>query len=291
MSTKLDRSKFATFILSHGRPDNVVTLKTLRQFGYTGKVYIIIDDEDATADGYREKFGSENVIQFCKSDIAKKFDTADTSTDRRSIVFARNVCFEIAKELGLDYFLQLDDDYSGFYYRTSKDNVLQTKRVKNLDKVNEIMLDLLDDTGALTVAMSQGGDHLGGAKGRVRKGILRKAMNSFYVRTNRPVKFMGRLNEDVNAYAVLGSRGELFITPMAIALNQGETQQNKGGMTEIYLSTGTYTKSFYTVMMAPSCVRIYAMGYANYRLHHTVKWNCAVPKIIHENYRKKLSDV
>ena len=285
---KLDRTKFAAFILSHGRPDNVVTLKTLRRYGYTGKVYIVIDDEDATAEGYREKFGAENVIQFSKAAIAAKFDTADTGTDRRSIVFARNACFEIARDLGLECFLQLDDDYTSFAYRSIRDNVLQWVNVKSLDKVNDLMLDLLEDTGALTVAMSQGGDHLGGAKGRVRKGLWRKAMNSFYVRTDRPIGFMGRLNEDVNAYVVHGSRGELFLTPMVLCLVQNATQQNKGGMTEIYLSTGTYTKSFYTVMMAPSCVRISAMGPRNRRLHHIVYWDHAVPKIIHESYRKEL---
>ena len=37
---------FAVFILSHGRPDNVITYKTLRTSGYTGPVYIVVDNED-----------------------------------------------------------------------------------------------------------------------------------------------------------------------------------------------------------------------------------------------------
>lgn len=37
---------FAVFILSHGRADNIKTIKTLKKQGYTGKIYIIIDDED-----------------------------------------------------------------------------------------------------------------------------------------------------------------------------------------------------------------------------------------------------
>ena len=42
--------KFAAFILTHGRPDNVVTYKTLRACGYTGDVFFIVDNEDATVD-------------------------------------------------------------------------------------------------------------------------------------------------------------------------------------------------------------------------------------------------
>jgi len=36
--------KFAVFILSNGRPDNVITYRSLRSHGYTGKIYIIVDD-------------------------------------------------------------------------------------------------------------------------------------------------------------------------------------------------------------------------------------------------------
>lgn len=37
---------FAVFILSHGRAGNVKTYQTLINQGYTGNIYIVIDDED-----------------------------------------------------------------------------------------------------------------------------------------------------------------------------------------------------------------------------------------------------
>ena len=46
----------AVFILSHGRPYNVITYKTLRKSGYTGKIYIIVDDEDKTINEYKSIF-------------------------------------------------------------------------------------------------------------------------------------------------------------------------------------------------------------------------------------------
>jgi hypothetical protein len=51
------RDDFAIFILSHGRPDNIYTVNTLNKVGYTGKYYFILDNEDPTIDGYKEKFG------------------------------------------------------------------------------------------------------------------------------------------------------------------------------------------------------------------------------------------
>jgi hypothetical protein len=287
-----DHSKFAAFILSHGRPDFLAseraTIATLRKTGYTGRTYIIIDNEDATADRYREEFGPENVIQFDKPAIARTFDTADTQEDRRTIVFARNACFGIARDLGLDYFLELDDDYFAFGHRYSiGDGHLGWVRVRSFDGVCEAMLRFLDVSGAATVAMAQGGDYMGGDEGAAaRIGLKRKAMNSFFCRTDRPITFVGRINEDVNTYVLQGTRGDLFLTFLALQLDQPATQQTAGGMTGVYLDSGTYLKSFYTVMMAPSCVRIRTMGRTDRRLHHSISWDHAVPKIISPGYRK-----
>ena len=109
------RDDFCAFILTHGRPDRVTTYNTLRKQGYTGKIYVVIDDEDTTADEYRERYGGE-VLQFSKSEIAKTFDEGDNFNDRRAIVYARNACWQLAEQVGCKYFIQLDDDYSNFYY-------------------------------------------------------------------------------------------------------------------------------------------------------------------------------
>lgn len=98
-----DPAKFAAFILTHGRSEKVITYRSLRRHGYTGPIYLIIDDEDPTGDQYRETFGAEWVIAFSKAEIAATFDEGDQSPDRRTIVYARNACFGIAADLGLDY--------------------------------------------------------------------------------------------------------------------------------------------------------------------------------------------
>lgn len=106
--------RFVVFILSHGRPDSVHTLKTLKSLGYSGDWLIVIDNEDETAERYYQNFGREKVVMFDKLAISKTFDTADTFEDRRTIVYARNACWDIAKERGYRYFLELDDDYTSF---------------------------------------------------------------------------------------------------------------------------------------------------------------------------------
>ena len=280
------RDDFAVFILSHGRANNVKTLPTLRECGYTGKVYIVIDDMDDQEADYRAIYG-DSVIQFCKADIARNFDGMDLDKDWRSVFYARNACFEIAQRLGLTYFLELDDDYNQFRFRLYRDYKLIGIKMHDLDRIIDAMIEFLETSGALTVAMSQGGDFIGGIDSSVwKKQLARKAMNAFFCKTDRPFKFLGRINEDVNTYTLLGSQGKLLFTVAKVSINQMDTQTNAGGMTDLYINCGTYTKSFFTVMCMPSAVHVHVLNTPHPRIHHQVNWERCVPKIISDRYRK-----
>lgn len=281
------RDDFCVFILTHGRPDRVVTWDSLRKAGYTGKVYIVIDDEDKTADQYRERFG-DLVLQFCKAEIAKTFDEGDNFGDRRAIIYARNVCFDLAEQVGCRYFMELDDDYSRFSYKFDDAKRYSDMPIYDLDAVLCLMLDYYERIPFLSVAMAQNGDYLGGSISTTGYTIhtKRKAMNTFICSTDRRFQFFGRINEDVNTYTNLARRGGLFLTLLQLAIIQLQTQSNAGGMTDLYRDSGTYVKSFYTVMYSPSCVGIYEMGQTNKRLHHKINWNATAPKILSESHRK-----
>ena len=118
------RNDFAVFILTHGRADNVVTVPAIKKAGYTGKIYFIIDDEDEQAEEYKKNFGADRVIIFDKQAAYDRADTMDNFNDHRAIIYARNECWRIAEELGLKYFLMLDDDYKSIDYRYEEDGKL-----------------------------------------------------------------------------------------------------------------------------------------------------------------------
>ncbi|WP_294348455.1 hypothetical protein [Prosthecochloris sp.] len=277
---------FAVFILTHGRPNNVITYKSLQKHGYTGKVFIVIDNEDKSADQYREIFG-DKVVVFDKAEIAKTFDEGDNFQDRRAIIYARNATFQIADEKGIKYFMQLDDDYTDFRFKFNANDEYGDWSMKRLDVVLDVMLNFYKSTPALSVAMAQGGDFVGGVVGNfAEKKLRRKCMNTFICSTDRVFQFFGRINEDVNTYTNLGGRGGLFLTVPNIAIQQKQTQSNAGGMTDLYLDSGTYVKSFYSVMYSPSCVDIRLMGSKHRRLHHRISWATAVPVILDEKFKK-----
>ena len=282
------RKDFVVFILTHGRAWNMRTYQSLKNANYTGKIVFVLDDEDPTINHYYYKFGKENCYVFDKEAVAKKIDTMDQSTDRRAILYARNVCWEIARNLGYKYFLQLDDDYSNFRGRIEIDNSLRTRYVKDFDKLVDYVIDFLEISGASTVAMSQIGDFIGGTGSKVfKERLTRKAMNSFFCKVDRPINFCGRMNEDVTSYVLNGSRGQLFFTLADVSVDHLGTQSLKGGMTASYEDSGTYIKSFYTVMARPSSVKVYEMGDTHKRIHHVIDWEHAVPKIVSSKFRKE----
>lgn len=284
---------FAVFILTNGRPNNVYTYKALRKHGYTGKIYLVLDNLDPTYDEYKARYGAE-VVVFDKPKVAENVDAADNFSGMQAIVFARNACFNLARKLGVRYFMQLDDDYVEFRWRFNSLNqyidwmsIGPTGR-SSLDSIFRILLRFYIDSGVASLALAQGGDFIGGPLHRnsERPMLLRKCMNSFICSTDRQFSFKGRMNEDVSAYTQQASVGKLFFTTNQVILKQKPTQSLSGGMTESYKIGGTYIKSFYSIMYHPSSVSISMMGMRNERIHHRVEWKNTVPKILDESWRK-----
>ena len=274
---------FAIFIMVHGRPEKMWTYKTLRKHGYTGKIYLVADDLDEKLDGYKEKYKDELIV-FDKVKASKKMESGDNSGDLRSTLYSANTIFELAKERDIKYFFIMCDDYQLFAHNYNNGYKFVKTPVKNLDKVIIGMLEYYKKTSITTLAMAQGGDFIGGINGSQPDiQIKRKAMNTFLCSTERPFKFVGRLNEDVTTYIKLGGEGLLFFSLSNLRIQQNQHQKVKGGLTDVYLDFGTYVKSFFSVMYNPSCVKIAPMG-KNKRIHHQVNWNNAVPKIIAEDY-------
>ena len=280
------RDDFCVFILTHGRPENQYTLRSMLRRGYTGKYYFVVDDEDATYDQYVELYG-DKVLQFSKAEIAAKFDEGDMRKDRRTIVYARNVCFDLAEKVGCKYFMQFDDDYTTFGYRFDHELQYGWYGIYDLDSLFAELLEFyISVPNCLSVCVSQGGDHAGGGAGSYGKKITlsRKAMNTFLCSVDRPIKWYGKQNEDVSMYVNGGRQGLLFFTANQVQIAQRATQKGVGGMSKLYAELGTYMKAFYSVMYCPSSVTVGQVGEKHKRLHHRIDWRRTVPKILHERW-------
>lgn len=278
------RNDFAVIIPTHGRHDRVFTIDSLRKSGYTGNFYLLCDDEDKQLDKYKAKYG-DKVMVFSKDDYKGKFDKMDNFGNKACVVYARNAMWDIAKKIGLKYFAVADDDYTAFEYRITSEGGYYSKRIKNINDVFNSYTDFLITSKVDTVCFAQGGDFIGGKdNNKVANGfkVSRKMMNLYFFDVDKPIEFKGTINEDLTSSVTEGRTGRVILTSLMNSIVQRETQAQAGGLTEIYLELGTYVKSFYSVIAAPSCVKVALMGNNQARIHHQVTWKNAVPKIIRE---------
>lgn len=281
----MESKDFAVFILSHGRADTISTYKALRDGGYTGRTYVVIDNEDDQEDLYRQKFG-DDIIQFDKRDYLEKTDLGDLDTDRRIGVFARNFIQDEAKRLGYKFHLQLDDDVHGFTYRFAQGKVLRALHCSHLDEVFSGMVEYMKETPITSLSFALSAYNMGGVDGSIKEGMTRKTMTTFLMRADDLQYFHMRMNDDITTSLINGMRGKLYYSYLPIEVEVDKTQVKAGGMTDIYQKNGTYRKSFYSVMCCPSCVKVSAMGITEYRIHHEISWNNAVPKLLSERWCK-----
>ena len=283
------RNDFAVLILTHGRAREMLTLNMLQKVHYTGRWYMVLDDEDDQVQDYIDLYGADHCVIFNKDAVGEWTDAGDNFPGKTAILWARNASFGIARDLGLTYFQMLDDDFASIQikYADADRTKLYGRQFQVYDDAVEMAIRFLDATGALSVAFGQGGDWIGGIGNQFAETpVSRKCMNSFICRTDRPFKFSGRMNEDVSTYVRNGMTGRLMFSIMPIAIIPPETQTIAGGMTEEYKDSGTYVKTFYSVMYAPSAVKVGTMKRYCARVHHSLSWRNIAAKIIDPKYKK-----
>jgi hypothetical protein len=279
------RDDFCIFILSYDRPGRVPTIDSLDRYGYSGDWKIVIDHE-ADIQPYTEEYGEDSVIFLDKDGALPELDRGDNFDRRDCNVYARQQMWDLAEDLGYEYFMVLDDDYTNIQYRFNESFTYGPEVMRDFDEYLDSSIEFLESAGLDTLCMAQGGDFIGGSEAALAKAVQtkRKAMNSFLCKTDRPFDFRGTINEDVNTYVRAAQLGNLFLTTNTASIEQETTQQEEGGLTGIYLDQGTYVKSFYTILFAPSCASLTKLhDRAAERIHHRVEWRNAVPKIVPES--------
>lgn len=282
----MTENDYCVFIPTYKRANNVITYKTLRDGGYNGKIYLVVDDKDPELEEYKKNY-KDRVLVFSKDEIAKRIDVCDNFPEKNSVIYARNKIPELAKDVGVKYYLVLDDDYNRISYRRCYGHILRTFKVIHLGDIILACFNYLEKSPLIDCfCWAQGGDFIGGADSFEAIGGKRKIMNSFFCKTDKPFAWKARMNDDVSTNLYNGQRGKLFFTINDVSVKQADTQTSSGGLTDMYLDLGTYIKSFYSIIVSPNCCKISTLGNNDLRIHHKILWNKSCPKLIRERYKK-----
>lgn len=285
-------------ILSYGRPQKMYTYKTLRRQGWTGPVRILCSDDDPSLSVYREHYPGE-VLVFSKDEYRSQVDEGQNyDSSQKAPLYARRAIHDLITPDMADLVWELDDDYAYIGAAANKDGfsymMMGSCLPATLDYIlSQVAVFMKNTPTVRTLAFAQTGDFYSSLlsdnmycfRGALRF-VRRKAMNSFFFRTtDPPLPFAGTLNDDVNMYLDLALRSPFvsFTYPL-FCIKQQATQQNPGGMTDIYRRDGTFVKSMHTVIRYPAAVKVKALN--STRWHHNVDWDKIQVKIISEKFRK-----
>ena len=248
-------NNFAIFILSHNRADNIKTYDTLRKCGYTGKIYVLIDNEDLQTEIYKSRFG-DDLIVFDKKKQSVNSDSCDNFGNLSTPLYARNYCFEIAKKLNLSHFIMADDDiYDLKHVFVNSDDKFIKNHIKNLDSIIESLIRFINTSKYISsCSFVFDSEYFGGKNGKFKEGLGRTIQQFILFKSDTDVRFLSSKNEDLNIS--IANFDKLFFENFSLSVCSPIRGTNEGGI----LYTSTYENNMYTLMIAPSCFKILGNG-------------------------------
>ena len=275
---------FAVFITSHESPDECKSAKSLRENGYTGKIYIVVDDLDSKLLAY-DKIYDDDLCVFPKAHYVAKLDIGMSTQNPQlaAVLYARAAVEDFAKGFGLRYFCVMDDDLVGFRVRLPINNKLGTFRKFSMDKVFESYIDYLSNTDINCLSFANDGSFIGGISA-FDKVLERRSCHTVFIRdSHKPFDWSFAVNEDYISSLRMAQTGQVMFTMPFMQRTITGMGDRDVGMSDVYKTTSDFQRAFYATIARPDvCVPKY------YNNHFVIGVNKkgAYPKILSDYYKK-----
>ena len=279
------RYNFAVFIITHGRPNNQKTLNLLNEMGYTGPVYLVIDDEDETGEEYREKYPNQ-VICFNKESYVANTDTGLHIPFKKFAVFARNAVEDIAREMGFAYFMVLDDDIINLRIRYDVDGSLKSRKLTGIiDEVFIACIKFMNNSGLHCTSFGFCNVYRSGVSCLYEENPRSRLCAEAFIRDTK-IRVNWRLNmvEDLITSLDYIRAGmpwlQLVPIQVEICMSEGAVE---GGNSEAYNNFGLFRLNFMPTIAYPDCNKV---TFHHNKWHTTLASKYSVPKIISASFKK-----
>lgn len=283
------RNDFAIFICTHGRPDKQLTFDALKQYGYTGKVYLVLDDTDSTIAQYIDNYGEDIIYVFDKQHYIDTNDVGSLPPNFKTILYAKNAVEDIVQDLSLSSFVIADDDVHSFRVRLPIDEEhLASYRIYNLDSIFDAYCSFMLDGDFLSVGICGSVHFVAGRSVFNNDNIQKYRVPYNFVFRNGKYKmnWVSSFGEDIITAMEYCKRGH---TLLDIPYLQYETVPpgkalESGGMSELYKTVPGFTLCCYDFMYNPNAIRLCI---------NRGRWNAQIlknniyPKILSPEYRKE----
>lgn len=281
------RDDFAIFICTYGRPNNQSTFNYLRKQGYTGRIYLVLDDTDSTIQQYVDNYSEDMILVFDKQHYIDTNDTGSIPPNFKTILYAKNAVEDVAIDLGLTAFVIADDDIKSFRLRTPiNDTHLGSYRVDNMDEIISSYCEFMLDNNFTALGFCNAVQYAAGIgvfdNDNIQK--YRVPYNFVFRNAKYKLEWVSSFGEDIITAMEYGKVGYKMIDLPNV---QFETippgKSLPGGMSGTYNSVSGFSLVFYYLMYNPSAMKI---GIRKGEWNERIQKNNIFPKIISSNYRK-----
>lgn len=274
---------FAVFICTHGRPTAQHTLKALRTAGYSGKIYLVVDDEDPTVDGLRvvsQEYAAE-ILMFNKHLFISRSDTGTNEIHNKCILYAKNFCEQVALEKNLTAFVIADDDIVGFRFRYKNEGHLRSARVySTLDGIFSLLVEYMLSTDMLALGMGYPQMYFNSDEDISKHRIPYQFV---FRNVSKKVEWMSWFQEDIVTAIYYNSIGELLLSLPIVQLMVMSCDGEDGGMKSEYVSNPSIKRAMQQFVYLPSMFKI---KWSKQMYKACVQWNNAYPKVLSGRYKK-----
>lgn len=281
------RNDFAIFILTHGRPNKQDTISALDKAGYTGKVYLVVDDLDTSIEEYKKLYN--NVIVFDKMKYVALAETGISEPHIKFALFARNAIEDIAVNLKLSYFAMLDDDLTKFRYRYIYENKLRSKDVTNMDDVLNSYINFMEIGNISTTSLASQSRFLGGISSipKPNSSKLRACFNFFIRSVKHRVVWKSNICHDRVTSVLNGRDGQVWLQLPFVQFDMRELYGiNEGGNSDVYRKVTDFYRLFFNVLFLPDCDRVMYWKKSESWINNIPNYNALCPMIISDKYRQ-----
>ena len=275
------------FIASYKRADRLRTVKYFADVlrWPSEQLHVVIDSEADDKAEYEDacaRMGARLHV-FDMDEARRRYDYVHRpSPSRRSAGQARNMIYDIAANLGMTFFMMMDDDTQGF----------QTKRMGayvGMASSEEVRLcfaqirDFMDRRRIGLFGLPQTGDFIGGAASIWAKHLLRwKVMNTTFV----DARFIQRgergvQDDDTSQFAGVLNAGLFCGTAVqGVVLLQVQSATQPGGLTDLYREAQLLNKAMVVPIQFPSAVYANRQKKNGGRVHHTIERRYLAPCLL-----------
>lgn len=270
------------FIPSYHRHDNLKTINFYLKNGWDAKkLHIFIDDITDDIAEYTNKSIEQgfNLHIFDMKEARERYDYVHRASEsRRSAGQARNMFFDKANELGVDFYMVQDDDTQNYQIK----RLGKYKGMATFEDINSTFNAVEEFMKRKRIGLfgaSQTGDFFGGTN----KKILRnKVMNTTFVYTKYIYRGeRGVQDDDTSLFTGVMNEG-LFTGSLGdgLVLQQTQSATAKGGLTDLYNECKLLNKALVCPIQFPSCIYADKQEENGGRIHHKIQSKYLYPRLI-----------